>query len=430
MRTEPTEYQDRKDTVQDIVSSEARTIVPQFVAEVRDDSIGLLGYVVVDSTVRGRSCGGLRLFDNVSVDQLKALARGMTLKYGFSGMPQGGAKAGIVADPDMPKDQKQRLLFRFGEILHPVLRSGYYISGPDMSVEHDDIDVMMAGAGVQVPSPRREKGKKSGFFTALGVMVAVEACLAADAVDPAGITVAIEGFGAVGTSLALLLSERKRSRVVAVSTTKGALYDPRGLDVAELARLREQHGNRSVEFYRGADQIRNEDLLTLEVDVLAPCAGQYTVTEENVDRIRARYICPGANNPVTAGAEQSLARKGVVSVPYFTANCGGVLGNKMEILDATDTFIESMIREKNRDRIGRLIALARERREPLYPIAEQYALERYRGMQASAAVPSVKGRMHAAGLGLFNAGLIPSAFHRLFATPYLRRAMAGDPPID
>jgi len=288
---------------------------------------------------------------------------------------------------------------------------------------------MVKGAGLRVPTPRRSKGKKSGFYTALGVMVAIEASLAVDKIDPAEVTVAIEGFGAVGASLAFLLDQKKRSRVVAVSTTKGALFDPHGLDVPELVRLREKYGNRSVEEYQGAERISNEDLLTLEVNVLAPCAGQYTITEKNVDRIKAQYICPGANNPVTADAENTLAVRGVVSIPYFTANCGGVLGNKMEILDVHDTFIETAIRAKNRSRIEQLIRLARHRKQPMYSIAEQYALERFQRMQKGMEALTMKDRLHRVGLKIFNAGIIPSAVNRMLGPTYLRRTMLSDPPI-
>lgn len=234
--------------IKDIIDEFAQ-YTPQFVATIEDRSIGLLGYVIVDTTVDGRSCGGLRLFDDVSVDQLKALAHGMTLKYGFTGMAMGGAKAGIVADAETPADQKNRLICRFGEMISPLLRSQYYISGPDMSISHSDIHTMMASAGMSVPRPRRDKGHKSGFFTALGVMVAMEAAAESMGKNLSGVSIAIEGFGSVGSSLAWLMATKKRARVVAVSTIHGAVFDPNGLDVDLLLRFKKEAGNRVVSVY-------------------------------------------------------------------------------------------------------------------------------------------------------------------------------------
>ena len=181
---------------------------PQFVAEVTDSSQELRGYVIVDSSINGHACGGLRLAADVSGDHMASLARGMTLKYGFSGMSQGGAKAGIVGDPDMPLERKRALLKRFGELIAPLLKTGYYISGPDMSVSHDDIDVLLAAAGLKVPRGRRKKGKKSGLFTALAVMVAIEAAAAEKKLDLSKARIAIEGFGSVGSALAWLMAHK------------------------------------------------------------------------------------------------------------------------------------------------------------------------------------------------------------------------------
>ena len=413
----------------DIVAREAAHIIPQFIGKVRDASIGLEGFVVVDSTVNEHSCGGVRMFDNVSQDQLKALARGMTLKYGFSGMEQGGAKAGVVIDPEAPRELKQRLLSRFGKIISPLLRSNYYIPGPDMNVDHSDIDVMMGSAGVSVPAPRRNKGKKGGLYTAIGVMVAIEACGAVDMIDLEGVTVAIQGLGSVGSALAFLLARKKGCKVVAASTTHGAIYDRQGLDVDELVSLRERHGNAAVEYYRRAERIPNDELLTLDVDVLAPCAGQYAITGENVADVKARYVCPGANNPVTADAEVEFFRRGVVSIPYFAANCGGVLGNKIEVLGVGTDYVEEAIRRKNATRLRQLITLSRERRQPMMQIAEEYAIRRFAATKVAAEERKAGSFVKSAGLKMFRNGLLPEKMLRLLGPAYVERTMLTDPPL-
>ena len=127
-----------------MMSNELTNLDPQFIGIVEDRSIGLLGYVVVDTTVNGHSCGGLRVLPGVTVEELKGLARAMTLKFGFSGMSQGGAKAGIVADQEISLEEKRKLLKRFTEIISPLLRSKYYITGPDMNTTIDDIDNVLS----------------------------------------------------------------------------------------------------------------------------------------------------------------------------------------------------------------------------------------------------------------------------------------------
>jgi glutamate dehydrogenase (NAD(P)+) len=408
---------------------ELKSLEPQFVGVASDRSIGLLGYVVVDSTIDGHACGGLRFDSGVTVEELKGLAWSMTLKYGFSGMAQGGAKAGISADPDLPEERRRELLVRFGEIIGPLLRSRFYISGTDMNTTVADIDTMMRAAAMKVPAPRRDKGKKSGLFTALGVMVAAEAAAPATGFTLAGSTVAIEGFGAVGSAFGWLMAKKKGAKVVAVSTSRGAIYNANGLDVEVLLRLREEFGNASVTAYEHADRIRNEELLELKVDLLSPCARHHCIDLNNVTRIQARLVCPGANIPVTHEADKVLFSRGIVSVPPFAANCGGVLGNKVEMLGVDDEFIEAFIRRKNAGRILALIAESRKIGEAPIFLAERYAMSRFRAMQETAVRGGIGGEIYRVGLKAFNAGLLPERVLRPLAPIYLEKAMATDPEV-
>jgi glutamate dehydrogenase (NAD(P)+) len=411
------------------IQSEIDALQPQFVGIARDRSVGLEAYVVVDATVAGHSCGGLRLGPTVSIDQVKALAHGMTLKYGFSGVPQGGSKAGIVGDPEMSPEQKRPLMQRLGEILAPLLRSGYYISGPDMSISTDDIRVMIRSAHVKVPHARLHKGKKSGFHTALAVKVSMEACAEARGLNLAGATLAIEGFGSVGSALAHLMASQKGSRVVAVSTSRGAIYAREGLDIDELLRLREIHGNSCVLKYAKAERIPHEQLLLLDVDILSPCAEQYAIHTGNAHALKCRIIAPGANNPVTLAAESILHGRDILSVPYFVANCGGVLGNKMEVLGMGAKYIESMIRKKNHRRILELIEISRNTGELMMTIAERYALHRFSRIQRLHGRDHNAVTLYSTALRFFKTGLVPEALLKPFGPIILERTMGRDPSI-
>ncbi len=396
---------------------------PEFVCTVQDKSAGLRGYLVVDASIGGHACGGLRMSEEVSIDELRLLARAMTLKYGFSYMAQGGAKAGIGADPDLPLDERQRLLHRFGQLIAPILRQGYYYTGPDMNVTAEDIDHVLKGAGVRVPSPRRGRGKKSGLYTAMAVMVAAEAATSAMQTTLEGKTVAIEGFGSVGSAFAMLMTRKKKAYVVAISTTRGAIYNPKGLDIELLLKLREQHGNSLVNAYEDADRIENEDLLLLDVDILSPCARQFPITGENADRVVASLVCPGANNPVTPAAEEILFRRNIMSIPHFAANCGGVIGNKVETLGVDEEFIESFIRRQNFDRIRSFFLRSSEAGEPMAAIAEREAMKAFVGMQHASRRDSLSSFVQRMGLRAFNAGLVPGFLTRSIAPLYLKRTM-------
>ena len=404
--------------------------MPQFAAEVSDTSFGLRGYVVVDMTIDGHACGGLRLTMDVDRDHIASLARGMTLKYGFSGMAQGGAKAGIVGDPDMPSEVKRTLLRRFGELIGPMLKSGYYISGPDMNVAHEDIDELLAGAGLTVPRGRRRKGKKSGLFTAMGVMVAIEAAASEKKIDLSKSRIAIEGYGSVGSALGWLITHNFGATVVAVSTTKGALYNRQGLDVNKMMDLRERYGNEFVLHYDGAERIDLEDIFLLDVEVLSPCARQFSITAENAPRIAAPLVVPGANTPVTAEADEILHQRGILSVPYFAANCGGVIGNRMEVLGVSDVYIEGYLRAHNVPRIKQLIQRSAASNIPPEILAEEYALRRFAETKKNAEEYEGVSRWYAAGLQVVRHGWVPEGMLRLMAPMYFERGAERDLSIE
>ncbi|MCA9409192.1 MAG: Glu/Leu/Phe/Val dehydrogenase [Candidatus Omnitrophica bacterium] len=401
--------------------AETDKIVPQGVMTVRDEALGLLGYVVVDRTINGHACGGLRIHKDLSIDELKALARGMTLKYGFCRMDQGGAKAGIVLNMDAPQETKQRFLRRFAELIEPLLKSGYYITGPDMGTEQKDILDMLKHIDMKIPKMRRDSGQKSGFYTALSVMVAAEACVEYKKMSWNGLKVAIEGFGAVGSSLALLLTRRKKAKIVAISTSAGAIYDENGLDVEKLRDLLKTKGSKLVDFYEGARKIQQEEVLTLDVDILAQCAKQYTINENNAHAIKASIITPGANNPITVKAEEILTKRGVLCIPYFCANCGGVMGNKMEVTGVSEDVIEDVIRLKNKKKIFRLIEIARKENQTLTWIAEGEALDLFNKMKIKVNKRHLKYRLYRMAVNAFNQGVVPKFLLKKIAPMYLRK---------
>src|SRR4030042_5283354 len=394
---------------------------PQFVCIAEDRSIGLKGYVVVDQTIDNHACGGIRMVPDLSIGELKGLARCMTLKYGFSELEQGGAKAGIVADYDLPANDKQILLRRFGEIITPLLKSGYYITGMDINTTKDEIIDMLDYCKISVPRKRRRKGNKSGFFTAMSVMVGTEAVASFRKFRLFNSSIAIEGFGAVGSSYAWLMSKKKGAKIVAISTIKGAIYNKNGLDIDKLLQLKEKHKDDLINHYVEADKTTNEMLLELDVDILSPCARHFSINDSNALKIKAPVICPGANIPVTSSAEKTMFNREMISIPSFVNNCGGVIGNKLEMLSVADDIIENLIRKKLTPKIIHLIEKSYDLQIPMCKIAEEEAMKNFHLMQVRNQSHSLKNLYTKLAKKLINTGLIPEFIMREAGEIYFNR---------
>ena len=393
------------------------------VARDGDDAVG---YIAIDSTVDGRARGGLRLMPDVDEAEVRGLARAMTLKYGFLGLPQGGAKAGVRGDPDATMEERRARLAAFARLVAPVLRSGVFTPDTDMGTTRADIAHVLSVAGLHA-APRRGSSERSGFYTALTVRAAARVAARAAGIELAGARVAIEGFGSVGASLALLLRE-EGARIVAVSTTAGAVYSPEGLDVERLTTLARSAGSGVVDAYAQADasarRLERTELLSLPVDVLCPCARHGSIHDGNVAAVRARVIAPGANNPVTATAERQLVARGVVCVPDFVANSGGVLGGTMEFAAVSEPTIREFVDTHFAARVAWLLAESARTGDATRAVAERLALARRLGGRTPPLWRVSLGKLLGSGLALYRRGLVPAAMVGRLSLPYFRRQMA------
>jgi glutamate dehydrogenase (NAD(P)+) len=363
--------------------------------------------VVIDRAIGNHACGGLRMVPDLSLEELKGLARSMTLKYSFSEMEQGGAKAGIVADYNIKGIEKQNLLRRFGEIIAPLLKSKYYITGTDINTSKVEIIDMLDNCGASIPKRRREKGNKSGFFTAMSVMIGSETSASYTKLKLNNCSIAIEGFGAVGSSYAWLMSKKHASKIIAISTLKGALFNKNGLDIDELFQLKDKYGDDLINYYSDAERIENSSLFELKVDIISPCARHFSINESNANKIQASIVCPGANIPVTSGADKILFDRNIISIPAFVSNCGGVIGNRIEMTGLSDNYIENYLRKRNTPRIISLIEKSKELQIPLTQIAEQEAMNNLRLTQLRTQNIGIKKRLYKLSSQLVNGGFLP-----------------------
>lgn len=382
-----------------------------------------LGYVVIDSEIGGRSCGGLRMLPDISEDEIRGLARAMTLKYGYLGLPQGGAKAGLFGDPEASQEERRERLADFAYAIAPLLRNRVYTPGADMGTDNTDIRYLLETVGVKVK--RRElRGSKSGYYTALTVFAGVQQAGQLLGLPLSGSSAAIEGFGKVGGELASLLTNAN-VRVVAISTTKGALFNPKGLDVARLRELASQKGSELVEHYPDAEKIACSELLQLPVDFLCPCARHDSIHADNVARIRAKVICPGANNPVTPEAERSLFEREVFCLPDFVTNSGGVLGGTMEFAGVRERQIFDFILKYVGARIKSLLEEAQRRKVLPREVAVPFSLNRFEAMCRNSEKRNFLGRSFDMGLELYRRGWIPGALSARLSPFYFRQKLNG-----
>jgi glutamate dehydrogenase/leucine dehydrogenase len=384
----------------------------------------VLGYVAIDSTIGGRSCGGLRMLQDVDEAEIADLARAMTLKYGFLGLPQGGAKAGVRGDPEASAEVRREHLLAYGQAIAPLLRSRVYIPHPDMGTDNTTIRYLLGSVGIKV-KPRELRGTDSGYYTALTVMAGIKQGSLHVGLDLSRSSVAIEGFGKVGGALGGLLAAAQ-IRVVAVSTSRGALFNPRGLDMKLVSALANEMGSRFVEAYQDAEHLARIALLELPVDVLCPCARHGSVHADNAPRIAAKLISPGANNPVTPEAERILEERSVLCLPDFVTNSGGVLGGTMEFANHIRETIEMFIDQRIGARIARLLEEAAQQKTPLRALAERDSNHRFARMQRAAAHPTLKGRLLEAGLECHRRGWVPGPLMRRLSMPYFVKR-AGTP---
>jgi glutamate dehydrogenase (NAD(P)+) len=290
------------------------------------------GYRVIHNVSRGPAKGGIRFDMNVTLDEVKALAAWMTWKCAVVNIPFGGAKGGVVCDPNVLSDAElERLTRRYTASLIETLGPEQDIPAPDVNTNERVMAWIMdtysmhkrsAVMGVVTGKPL-ELGGSLGRreATGRGCMIVTREALRSMGLPLRGSKVAVQGFGNVG-SIAAKLLEQEGLTVVAVSDASGAVYNKNGIYIDDAIQWVRDH--RYITGYPGGEAITNDELLSLDVDVLLPAAVENAITSRNADAVRAKIIIEGANGPTTANADKILEQKGVFVVPDILANAGGV----------------------------------------------------------------------------------------------------------
>jgi glutamate dehydrogenase (NAD(P)+) len=354
---------------------------PEKVVCVSDRRSGMRGVLVLDNTARGMGKGGTRMSPTLTVQEVARLARTMTWKWAAVDLFHGGAKAGILGDPHAPN--KEQVLRAFARALRNEVPAEY-VFGLDMGLTEQDAAVFLdelgdRGAAVGLPRalgglPYDELG-----VTGFGVAEAADAAATESGWQLAGSSVAIQGFGAVGEAAARRFVELGAT-VVAVSTAAGAVYDPDGLDITRLSRLRADVGDGCVREY---GDVQPADIaLSVPADVLVPAAREDVIDDRIALATTARLVVEGANLPTTGRAREILAGRGIPVVPDFIANAGGVVAaaHSMDMRYSPFTVdpavIFTMISTKLRANASAVLAQAKRTGDTPHAAAHQLAQQR------------------------------------------------------
>lgn len=319
--------------VKELLQEPMRTLSVSIPVKMDDDSIHVFkGFRCQHNNVLGPTKGGIRFHPQVCEDEVKALAAWMTFKCSLVGIPYGGAKGGVLVNPkDLSQNELERLSRGFIQAISPIIGPDKDIPAPDVYTDAQVMSWFMDEfsklKGVNTPGLVTGKpvvlggsfGRHSA--TARGIMYTVREAAKAIDLNLNGATVAVQGYGNAGSFSAKFLSELG-CKIVAVNDSKGGIYCEDGFDPVEVAKHKEETG--SVKDFVGCEKITNEELLTMDVDVLVPAALENQITKENADEIQARMIAEAANGPTTPQADEILFKKDIMIIPDVLANAGGV----------------------------------------------------------------------------------------------------------
>jgi glutamate dehydrogenase/leucine dehydrogenase len=325
-----------------------RELTVHFPVKMDDGAVRVYtGYRVQYNDAIGPFKGGIRYHPKVDLDEVRALASWMTWKCAVMGIPYGGAKGGVICDPKkMSRSELERMTRRYASEISIIIGPEKDIPAPDVYTDSQTMawimDTISMNKGFAVPGVVTGKPLVIGGSlgrdeaTSRGLMYAVREAAKKKGMALKGATVAVQGYGNVGYHFARLIHDELGAKVVAVSDSKGGIVSEKGLDPKEVLVFKEKTG--TVMGFPGTRKITNEEILELDVDVLAPCALEGVITQANAPQIKAKIVGEGANGPTTPEADDILARRGVLVIPDILANGGGVTVSYFEWVQNLSEF--------------------------------------------------------------------------------------------
>lgn len=345
---------------------------PAKVIGLYEPRLPLKAILVVDNVAAGPAIGGCRMAPDVSLEECFRLARAMTLKNAAAGLPHGGGKSVIFADPAMPIEDKERTMRAFARAIGQI---SDYIVGPDMGTNETCMAWVIDEIGRAVGLPREIGGIPLDEIgaTGYGLGAVAEAVAESGRISLDGARVAVQGYGAVGRFAARFLADRG-CVIVAVSDSRGAIHNPQGLALDDLDAHKRRSGE--VRGLKGGDEISPEQLIGVDCDIWIPAARPDVITAKNAHEMKAKLVLQGANIPATREAEQILHERGVLSIPDFIANAGGVICAAVEYGGGSEEQALSTIAEKISRNTTEMLKLADQEQILPRAAAERLAEQR------------------------------------------------------
>ncbi|HLT18015.1 MAG TPA: Glu/Leu/Phe/Val dehydrogenase [Thermomicrobiales bacterium] len=361
-----------------ILSHCNRETIVNFPVEMDDGSVQMFtGYRVHHNSGPGPTKGGIRFHQDVTLEEVKALAMWMTWKCAVVGLPYGGAKGGVRVNPKLlSQNELQNLTRRYTTEISDLIGPNRDIPAPDVNTNPQIMawlmDTYSMHHGYSIPGVVTGKpimlGGSAGRSeaTGRGCVFAIQDAAPEVGIDLENCSVVVQGFGNAGSVSARLLYELG-SKVVGVSDSAGGIYNPNGLDIPAVIQHKESNG--SVMDFPEADNVTNEELLELPCDILLPAALEEQITERNAPRIKARMIAEAANGPTTPGADDILYDRGIFVLPDIYANAGGVTVSYFEWVQALQAF--PWTEEEVNERLHRIMTKAFH---TVYEAAKKYGV--------------------------------------------------------
>ena len=331
---------------------------PAKVVLIREPASRLEGFVVVDNVACGPAIGGIRMTTDITIAEVARLARAMTYKNAAAGLAHGGAKGGIIGDPAMVDAAKRDLVRAFARAIRHLVE---YIPGPDMGLDETCMACVHDEIGRVVGLPRVLGGIPLDAIGATGFGLAVCAEVAQEfaGIQLRGARVVVQGFGAVGSHAARFLAGRG-AILVAAADSGGAVVNPQGLDLPSL--LAFKGTRRTIAEFPGGRPLPLAELVGVDCEIWIPAARPDVLHADNAARVRAKLILQGANIPATPEAETMLHAAGVLSVPDFIANAGGVICGAVEYHGGSQAQAFATIQEKIAENTRSVLEQARQRK--------------------------------------------------------------------
>jgi glutamate dehydrogenase (NAD(P)+) len=329
---------------------------PVKVVHIYDPKVQLKAVVAIDNVACGPSIGGIRMAPDVSATEAFRLARAMTLKNAAAGLPHGGGKSVIFGDPKIASADKERLIRAFARAIRDLVE---YIPGPDMGTDERCMAWIKDEIGRAVGLPQEIGGipldeiGATGFGLKASVDVARKFC----GLELKGARLVIQGFGSVGKHAARFLAA-EGTELIAASDSHGTIFNPKGIDVARLLAIKDS--GKSVVDYSAGEKLAVDAVIDIECEIWIPAARPDVIRKDNVARLKTKLIPQGANIPFTLEAERILHEKGILVVPDFIANAGGVICASVEYSGGTQTQAFETIEEKIRTNTDQVLEHARK----------------------------------------------------------------------